>query len=75
LNDTSVKLGGKKVDVSAMQSTSNNPAKTPEITGNDSLLKEQLGFINKMSTDIARVTEELAPPKSSPEGRTWNSQF
>jgi len=59
LNDTSVKLGGKKVDVAAMQSISNNPAKTPEITGNDSLLKEQLGFINKMSTDIARVTENI----------------
>jgi len=33
--------------------------KTPGVMNDDGLLKEQLGFINKMSTDIARVTENL----------------
>jgi uncharacterized membrane protein (TIGR01666 family) len=59
LNDASQKLGGKKVDLSCMQPISLDTNKTPGIMNDDGLLKEQLGFINKMSTDIARVTENL----------------
>jgi hypothetical protein len=42
-----------------MQPISLDTNKTPGIMNDDGLLKEQLGFINKMSTDIARVTENL----------------
>jgi uncharacterized membrane protein (TIGR01666 family) len=59
LNDASQKLGGKKVDPACMQPMSLDTNKTPGIMNDDGLLKEQLGFINKMSTDIARVTENL----------------
>ena len=59
LNDASQKLGGKKVDLTCMQPMSLDIVKTPGVMNDDGLLKEQLGFINKMSTDIARVTENL----------------
>ena len=59
LNDASQKLGGKKVDLTCMQPMSLDIVKIPGVMNDDGLLKEQLGFINKMSTDIARVTENL----------------
>lgn len=60
LNDISIKLGGKKVDVITDQPAivSISRQKTDMINDN-SLLKEQLGFINKISNDIARVTDNI----------------
>ena len=60
LNDISIKLGGKKVDVVTEQPVilSISRAKA-DIINDNSLLKEQLGFINKISNDIARVTDGI----------------
>ena len=59
LNDSSIKLGGKKVDIAPERDiiSDNNLQRTEPL--NNNLLKEQLGFINKMSSDIARVTERI----------------
>jgi len=60
LNDISKKLGGAKTELLSdhVNVTEINP-KAPEPFTYETLLKEQLGFINKMSTDIARVTDNL----------------
>jgi len=60
LNDTSKKLGGAKTEllskhISIVDAT---PKDTEPFT-DETLLKEQLGFINKMSTDISKVTDNL----------------
>lgn len=61
LNDSNKKLDGKVIEVSTpkalMPGTENITQIT--LTADDLLLKEQLGFINKISTDIARVTETI----------------
>jgi len=56
LNDVSIKLGGKKVDVAAEQPVATI---TTDKVNDNNLLKEQLGFINKISNDIARVTDNI----------------
>lgn len=56
LNETDKKLGGKTVEFTAdidYNATSETPAK---LTADEKLLKEQLGFINKIVNDIAKVT-------------------
>ena len=60
LNDISKKLGGAKTELLSdhVNVTEINP-KAPEPFTYETLLKEQLGFINKMSTDIARVTDGI----------------
>jgi uncharacterized membrane protein (TIGR01666 family) len=59
LNDCNKKLEGKVVDVSTPKAMVLNAENAAPIilTADDLLLKEQLGFINKISTDIGRVTE------------------
>lgn len=58
LNDTSKKLGGEKTDFATDKHAVINLDNKPELlVPDDHLLKEQLGFINKISMDIARVTE------------------
>ncbi len=60
LNDTSAKLGGQKADFNTERSTPVSLDNKPELlVPDDSLLKEQLGFINKISADIARVSENI----------------
>jgi uncharacterized membrane protein (TIGR01666 family) len=59
LNDANVKLGGKKVELATPHPISSDQVKKPGVMSDSSLLKEQLGFINKMSMDIARVTENI----------------
>jgi len=62
LNDTSKKLGGEKTDFVADKQAVVNMDNKPELlVPDDHLLKEQLGFINKISMDIARVTEGFNP--------------
>ncbi len=56
LNDSSLKLGGEKIEF--------NWNKVPEaeavpINEEDTLIKDQLGFITKISTDIAKVTDTI----------------
>ena len=60
LNDTSAKLGGQKADFNTERSTPVSLDNKPELlVPDDSLLKEQLGFINKISADISRVSENI----------------
>ena len=57
LNDSDRKLGGKGVEC-AINTTTALPEKK-ELNADETLLKEQLGFVNKISNDIARVTDEI----------------
>lgn len=60
LNDIAQKLGGAKTELLSDQvNIIDIDPKKPEPFTNESLLKEQLGFINKMSIDIARVTDNI----------------
>lgn len=60
LNDSLKKLGGAKTDLlNENVNILDTSRKAPEPFTDDMLLKEQLGFINKMSTDISRVTDNL----------------
>jgi uncharacterized membrane protein (TIGR01666 family) len=57
LNDTSKKLGGKCVDFVIEKGVISEEKRTP--TANEAPLTEQLGFINKISYDIAKVTDNI----------------
>ena len=59
LNDSSKKLNGKviPVDIPKVATTSAMQHRKP--TTDDLLLHEQLGFINKISVDIAKVAENI----------------
>lgn len=60
LNDISIKLGGQKVAaVTELPFISDNIRTKADMINNNNLLKEQLGFINKISNDIARVTDNI----------------
>lgn len=61
LNESSNKLGGKRVEF-----TGEKPETAEELapTVTDNLLKEQLGFITKISNDIAKVTDVIATPSN-----------
>ncbi|MFD2871229.1 FUSC family membrane protein [Mucilaginibacter ximonensis] len=56
LNESAAKLGGKRVEFTG-EKTEPTEVATPTVT--DNLLKEQLGFINKISTDIAKITDDV----------------
>jgi uncharacterized membrane protein (TIGR01666 family) len=62
LNDISKKLGGEKTEIVSDKTgdITDIEAKAPSEVPDDGLLKEQLGFINKISLDIARVAENVA---------------
>jgi uncharacterized membrane protein (TIGR01666 family) len=59
LNDTGKKLGGEKVDLTADKDLTIPLTHRPDPVPDDGLLKEQLEFINKISVDIARVTDNI----------------
>ena len=59
LNDCNLKLDGAVVDFSTGKLLPANDAAPTSLTADDILLKEQLGFINKISNDIARVTGRI----------------
>jgi len=58
LNDINKKLGGTLVEGSTSKSLHTEVAQAAT-SSDDLLLKEQLGFINKISYDIARVTDNI----------------
>jgi YccS/YhfK family integral membrane protein len=60
LNDSDTKLGGKPVEFTCEKAEPSTEKK--ELTSDEALLKEQLGFVNKISYDIARVTDEILSP-------------
>jgi uncharacterized membrane protein YccC len=58
LNETSKKLNGKTVEFVSDKPVANATSEIPiELTADEKLLKEQLGFINKIVNDIAKVTD------------------
>ncbi len=58
LNDINKKLGGNSVEGSSSK-TLNAETVQNAVSSDDLLLKEQLGFINKISYDIARITDNI----------------
>ncbi|QKJ29941.1 FUSC family protein [Mucilaginibacter mali] len=56
LNETDKKLGGKTVEFTADKGIKPTDS-IPDLTADEKLLKEQLGFINKITNDIAKVTD------------------
>ena len=70
LGETNKKLSGESItqpapkpDLPKADAAKPEADKAP-LTADDVLMKEQLGFINKISTDIAKVTEKIAPTTS-----------
>jgi len=57
LNESDKKLHGKPVEFTSDKVEM--PTEKKELTADEALLKEQLGFVNKISYDIARVTDEI----------------
>jgi uncharacterized membrane protein (TIGR01666 family) len=58
LNEATKKLGGNSLEFT----TDKIPAEVteePALNADDNLLKEQLGFIHKISTDIAKITDSF----------------
>ncbi|CAM3750284.1 FUSC family membrane protein [Mucilaginibacter galii] len=58
LNDAAKKLGGKAIEFSAEKLPTEQPEATPA-TADDNLIKEQLGFIHKISTDVAKISDSF----------------
>jgi hypothetical protein len=58
LNETNKKLHGTSIEFNVGKAAIAEPEK-PELTADESLLKEQLGFINKISYDIAKITDNI----------------
>jgi uncharacterized membrane protein (TIGR01666 family) len=58
LNEISKKLGGNSFEFTAEQSI-NEEELSAEKVADQELLKEQLGFINKIANDIQRITDNL----------------
>jgi uncharacterized membrane protein (TIGR01666 family) len=59
LNDCNNKLGGTVVKLDIPKTPSTDSENDQKASADDLLLQEQLGFINKISNDIARVTENI----------------
>src|SRR6185503_8591060 len=59
LNDSSEKLGGSVIQIGNLRPLVAGKAVTRANQQDEVLLKEQLGFINKISVDVARVTGSI----------------
>ncbi|MDB5132338.1 MAG: hypothetical protein JWR02_2087 [Mucilaginibacter sp.] len=60
LNDAGKKLNGNTAGFSTGKSLAENiPNEQPGLSADDALLRDQLGFINKISNDIGKVTENI----------------
>ena len=57
LNETAKRLGGKTVTFNAEKTAL--PVEKTDLSPDEALLREQLGFVNKISIDIERVTERI----------------
>ncbi len=57
LNDSTKKLGGNPVDL--LIEKTNPLEEKKELRADEALLNEQLGFVNKISYDIAKVTDSI----------------
>ncbi len=59
LNDSSKKLGGKTMDLTIDKPLDVIEINNTEISADQLLLNEQLGFVNKIGNDIAGVTDKI----------------
>jgi hypothetical protein len=59
LNESNKKLHGQSIDFNIGKTAPTTEIDKPELTADENLLKEQLGFINKISYDIAKVTDSI----------------
>ncbi|OOQ62287.1 FUSC family protein [Mucilaginibacter pedocola] len=61
LKETNKKISGEISDAPAKPAEGVKTAETPStlLSADDALMKEQLGFINKITVDIAKVTETI----------------
>jgi uncharacterized membrane protein (TIGR01666 family) len=62
LNDCNKKLGGTVVKLDILKTPSIDSENDQKASADDLLLQEQLGFIYKISNDIARVTDNILSP-------------
>jgi len=59
LNDSNKKLDGKLIRFDIPKTVLENPENAQRTSPDDFLLREQLGFINKISADISKVTDNI----------------
>ena len=59
LNESSKKVGGKSMDFAPEKMQETADSKTEQLSADQLLLNEQLGFVNKISGDIARITDKI----------------
>jgi uncharacterized membrane protein (TIGR01666 family) len=59
LNEITKKLHGESIEFNIGKSIINIDAEKTEPSAEDNLLREQLGFINKISYDIAKITDNI----------------
>jgi uncharacterized membrane protein (TIGR01666 family) len=59
LNESNKKLRGETIEFNIGKPATANDAEKVELSAEDNLLKEQLGFINKISYDIAKITDNI----------------
>jgi uncharacterized membrane protein (TIGR01666 family) len=58
LNDSAKKLGGLSIDFTT-EKLPNEHTEPAVLTADDNLMREQLGFIHKISQDIAKITDSF----------------
>ncbi|HTI61565.1 FUSC family membrane protein [Mucilaginibacter sp.] len=58
LNESNRKLGEQQVEL-ICDKIPQNVTESKQLTASEALLKEQLGFVNKISYDIAKVTDSI----------------
>ncbi|WPU96643.1 FUSC family membrane protein [Mucilaginibacter sabulilitoris] len=59
LNESNKKLAGPGIEFNIGKPVAAINIEKPELLAEDNLLKEQLGFINKISYDIAKITDNI----------------
>ncbi|WP_183559103.1 FUSC family protein [Mucilaginibacter sp. SP1R1] len=59
LNEINKKLHGESIEFNIGKTAIANDLEKPELSAEDNLLKDQLGFINKISYDIAKITDNI----------------
>jgi uncharacterized membrane protein (TIGR01666 family) len=59
LNESNKKLQGQPIEFNIGKTVAVSDAEKVELSAEDTLLKEQLGFINKISYDIAKITDNI----------------
>ncbi len=59
LNESNKKLQGQPIEFNIGKTTTVSETDKIELSAEDTLLKEQLGFINKISYDIAKITDNI----------------